>query len=224
MISLSKIQGKDTQLLHYVALGDSLTVGVGTPLFTPAFVDWYLEMSEQALKHTIYFNVFAKIGATTDRILRFLSIPEVAVNVSHADIITLTAGGNDLIHAAETFLITKKTQDLEDALTKSTANIGEIIDKIHALNPPHKHTFIIRLLNLYNPFPDIPEADSWIQHFNAHLALFSKMPHIGVADIYHPFAGRQRELLSRDHVHPNSTGYKVMAEATHLLGYDHLLK
>ena len=224
VISLTKTQVKGNQFLRYVALGDSLTVGVGTPLFSRAFVDRYLELSEQALKHAIYLNIFAKIGATTEEILQCLSMPEVAVNISFADIITLTAGGNDLIHAAETFLITKKSQDLEDALNKSMAHIGKIIDKIHTLNPPQKHTYIIRLLNLYNPFPDIPEADSWIQNFNAHLAMFSKMPHIGVVDIYHPFAGRQGELLSLDHIHPNSTGYKVMAEATHLLGDDLLLK
>jgi uncharacterized protein (TIGR01732 family) len=222
---LSKVEEKERHILRYVALGDSLTVGVGAPLFTRAsFVDRYQQLSERALKHIIYLNTFAKIGATTEEVLQDLSRSEVAVNVSHANIITLTAGGNDLIQAAESFLKSKKTQDLEEALDKSTSNIANIIDKIHALNPPQNHTYIIRLLNLYNPFPDIPEADSWIQDFNTHLAMFSKMPHIGVVDIYHPFAGRQRELLSIDKIHPNPIGYKIMAEATYQLGYDHLLK
>ncbi|MED3564215.1 GDSL-type esterase/lipase family protein [Bacillus xiapuensis] len=221
---MSKIQKRETHPLYYVALGDSLTVGVGVPIFTRAFVDQYLELSEQALNHNIYLTIFAKVEATTEEILQWLSLPEVAVKVSHSDIITLTAGANDLIHAAEAFLITKSTKDFNDALNKSIKNIARIIDKIHALNPLQKYTYLIRLLNLYNPFPDIPEADSWIQNFNARLKMFSKIPHIGVADIYHPFAGRQKELLSIDNVHPNAMGYKVMAESTYQLGYDHFLQ
>lgn len=220
---MSNNQKGEAHTLYYVALGDSLTVGVGT-LFSRTFVDHYLELSEQALKHFIYLTICAKAGAITEEILQCLSMPDVALCVAHADIITLTAGGNDLIHAAEKFLITKKTQDLNDALNDSMTNIAGIIDKIHALNPPEKNTYIIRILNLYNPFPDIPEVDSWIRDFNAHLATFSRMPHIGIVDIYHPFAGKQNEILSVDHVHPNAIGYKVMAEATYQLGYDHLLK
>lgn len=217
VIDLSNIQRKDRQLLHYVALGDSLTVGVGTPLFTRTFVDRYVELSEQALGHCIYVNVFARVGATTKEILQCLSKPEVAVKIANADIITVTAGANDLIHAAEKFLITKKMQDLNDALNKSIMNIARIIDEIHDVNPPDKNIYIIRLVNLYNPFPNNPKADSWIQDFNAYLARFSRMPHIDIVDIYHPFAGRQRDC-----VHPNATGYNVMAEAAYQLGYDYL--
>lgn len=210
--------------LNYVALGDSLTVGVGSAIFTPGFVGDYTLLSQSALCAPICPRVFAKIGATTDEILQSLSIPEVAYHISHADIITLTAGGNDLIHAAEAFLVNHKVQDLETAVNQSTANISKIICKIHELNPPEKHTYILRILDLYNPFPNISETRPWIHAFNTHLASFSSMPHIGIANIYSPFEGRQKELLSSDHVHPNPKGYKVMAEATYRLGYDHLLR
>ncbi|WP_059170233.1 GDSL-type esterase/lipase family protein [Bacillus sp. FJAT-27445] len=214
---------KGKRALQYTALGDSLTVGIGTALFPCSSFVWrYKALSEHALNRQIDVNIFAKTGATSREILQFFSWPKVAVNVASADIITITVGGNDLIDAAEVFLATFDTQVLKKALDESTANIGKILEEIHTLKSGVDNSYIIRLVNLYNPFPKIPEADRWIQDFNAHLETISKKPHIGVVDVYHAFSGRQNELLSLDRAHPNPNGYRVMAEVAYQLGYDHL--
>ncbi|TCP23486.1 lysophospholipase L1-like esterase [Scopulibacillus darangshiensis] len=210
------------QPLLYTALGDSLTVGVGTAIFTPGFTGRYRELSEQALNTSIYQNVYAKIGATSGEILQILDLPEVTASIRTSKIITITAGANDLIDAGQQYLITKDAGILEKALKTSMANISRIINRIHAVHNPKNNNYIIRLLNLYNPFPNIPAADPWIERFNRHLTLFGQEPHIAVADIYHAFAGRQNALLSSDHIHPNAEGYNLMAKVTAELGYDHL--
>lgn len=221
---LADIQTQNQGFPLYLALGDSLTVGVGSGLFAPGFVGCYHQLSEAALKRPICQRVYAKVGATTKEVLQSLEIPEIAAAVHEADIVTITAGANDLIDAAEEFLVNKKATVLESALKISTTNLSKILDKIHAIHAPKDNTYIIRLLNLYNPLPNIPQIDPWIQQFNSHLSHFSSLPHIKIADIYHPFAGHQQALLSADHIHPNSRGYDVMANAVYQLGFDHLTR
>ncbi|MFC7394415.1 GDSL-type esterase/lipase family protein [Scopulibacillus cellulosilyticus] len=208
---------------HYVALGDSLTVGVGAGIFNPGFVNEYRLMAEQSLQRPISFNIFAKTGTTSQQILDSLSLPEITSHICHSEIITLTAGGNDLIKSGKNFLMNKNEEVLEESLSNATANISKIIDTIHQIHADKNQPFILRLFNIYNPFPKIKFIDPWLQQFNAHLASFSKQPHIEVADIYTAFSGKQNFLLSLDHIHPNIRGYHVMAQTVNNLGYDGLI-
>lgn len=203
----------------YAAIGDSLTVGVGSTFFTPNFVERYRQRIEQAFNRPVAVQTFAKNGATTEQILASLSDPNVAQAIGQADIITLTAGGNDLIKAGKEFLRTGNTELLQYALSSGSANIEQIIQTIHMLNPPAQHPYIIRLFNLYNPLPGIPEAAPWIQAFNRQLAGFKRFPHIEVVDLYHIFLGHEAFYLSFDHIHPNPRGYEAMADAAAQLGY-----
>ncbi|RYM06205.1 hypothetical protein EWH99_03745 [Sporolactobacillus sp. THM7-7] len=78
----------------YVALGDSLTVGVGSTLFLPDFVAHYRKTLETVLRQPVGLRVLAKNGATTEDILYALQHPEVEKTIREADVITITAGGN----------------------------------------------------------------------------------------------------------------------------------
>lgn len=208
--------------IQYTALGDSLTVGVGADLFSPGFVLRYGRDAERALGQPVFIEKIAKNGATSGEILHALDVPQVAYAVRSSKIITITAGGNDLIDAAERYLIDRHEAALFKALDTATANIHRMIDRIHAIHNPTPHQYILRLLNLYNPFPGIPQADLWIKRFNSGLAGFTAYPHIKIADIYSAFQGRQSELLKPFGVHPNDRGYAVMADVLDRLGYDHI--
>jgi lysophospholipase L1-like esterase len=72
---------------------------------------------------------------------------------------------------------------------------------------------------LYNPQPQIPLADKWVQLFNRQLNSFDNRSTIRVADLYSVFKGRQDEFLSRDQIHPNNLGYQVIANTLFSLGY-----
>ncbi|GGK36423.1 hypothetical protein GCM10010965_31690 [Caldalkalibacillus thermarum] len=88
--------------LLYVAVGDSLTAGIGT-LLKPGFVQLYKQKAERALKRKIQVQVFAKNGASSEDILHMLSRPHLQQAVRKAHLITLSAGGNDLRQAAKPF-------------------------------------------------------------------------------------------------------------------------
>lgn len=81
-----------------------------------------------------------------------------------------------------------------------------------------RRPFIIRIVGLYNPYPQVVGATEWVRQFNQYAAQYSSRV-CGFASIYSEFAGNERGLLSIDHLHPNGRGYRVIAEKLDALGY-----
>ncbi|WLD91556.1 GDSL-type esterase/lipase family protein [Alkalihalobacillus sp. AL-G] len=210
----------NTNKLEYVALGDSLTLGTGT-LIAPGFVPRYVESIQQTLHKNVVKNVFAKNGATSKDILTALSRQNVQNAIQDADIITISAGGNDLVRAARSYISTKQTKFFEEVFKECMKNISAILTKIFELKIAGKYPYIIRLIGLYNPFPFIVFSDDWVQAFNRYLNSF-KENNIEVADVYPSFKKRGRKVLSIDGLHPNGKGYEIIANELIKLGFEPL--
>ncbi|MFP9052138.1 spore germination lipase LipC, partial [Enterococcus faecalis] len=75
-------------VLRYTALGDSLTTGRGSGLFSPGFVQRFGDMMEADLKTRTAINIFARSGLNTEEILGLLSYPYVQKCIRDADMIT----------------------------------------------------------------------------------------------------------------------------------------
>ncbi|KOP78634.1 hypothetical protein AMS59_12475 [Lysinibacillus sp. FJAT-14745] len=210
----------DFNHLRYLAIGDSLTVGIGVPFLDPGFVEYYRCLSQQILKKRIFHQKFARSGATTEDVLTILNAPIVTEAVKCANIITITAGGNDLINAAKKFQINKNEESVSRAIKQAGKNISKILERIHHLDKQDK--YILRLQNLYNPFSDIPIADEGIRAFNSLIKSFGREMNVKVADIYSVFKGNEKAFISSGGVHPNSRGYYQMALALNKLGYSPL--
>ncbi|MGE7694643.1 GDSL-type esterase/lipase family protein [Lysinibacillus sp. NPDC094177] len=159
----------------------------------------------------ISYQKYARSGATTEDVLAMLDTPIVMEAVNCANIITITAGGDDLINAAKGYLINKNEESISQAIKQSENNISKILKKIHQLDKQDK--YILRLQNLYNPFIDIPIADEAIRAFNSLINSFGREMNVKVADIYSVFKGKEKFLLSTGGIHPNSRGYYQMALA-----------
>ncbi|MFF2175954.1 GDSL-type esterase/lipase family protein [Lysinibacillus sp. NPDC058147] len=210
----------DFNHLRYLAIGDSLTVGIGVPFMDPGYVEYYRCLSQQILKNRISYQKFARSGATTEDVINMLNAPIVMEAVKCANIITITAGGDDLINAAKDFLINKNEEIIARAIKQSGKNISKILDKIHHLDKQDR--YILRLQNLYNPFSDIPIADEGIRAFNSLIKSFGREMNVKVADIYSVFKGNEKAFISSGGVHPNSRGYYQMALALSKLGFSPL--
>ncbi|WP_239984800.1 GDSL-type esterase/lipase family protein [Sporolactobacillus pectinivorans] len=204
----------------YVALGDSLTVGVGSTFFQPNFVKYYQKSIEYYFRHPVRKLVFAKNGATTQDILSFFSRPEVAGAVHDATFITLTGGGNDLLHARKKWLKFGESTIVSDAIQQCLYNMALIIESILRLRGDVQKPVTIRVLNLYNPMFQIPESRAWLETYNRSLFALERYPSVQVADVYSAFYGHEPYLLSMDHTHPNPVGYRVMAEVAADLGFE----
>ena len=210
----------DFNPLCYLAIGDSLTVGIGVPFLDPGYVEYYRDLSQQILKRRILYQKCARSGATTADILTMIYSPIVTEAITCANIITITAGGNDLINAAKGYIRNKDEKIIYQTIKQLSDNYSKILERIHHLDKQDQ--YIIRLTNLYNPFPEISIADEGIKAFNSLMSGFGREMNVKVADIYSVFKGNEETLLSKGGVHPNRKGYYQMAVALSRLGYSPL--
>jgi len=197
--------------IHYLAIGDSLTAGYGAPAGL-GFVDRLQRMLERQLEEEVCVTNLGVNGLTTGDILeRLRKDSRIARLAETAEIITLTAGGNDLLRAAEQFLQDQKLLHLISALRVCHDNYRQLVRTLRGLRQGASRPCAVRLVSLYNPSPGLPEADLCVKRFNGILRKCRDRD-IRDVDVYRAFKGRERELMYEDGVHPNARGYQVMAE------------
>ncbi|MEK3938084.1 MULTISPECIES: GDSL-type esterase/lipase family protein [Bacillus] len=196
----------------YVAIGDSLTVGVGARLFGGGFAERYQWMLEKKTQASVELSVFAKSGLTTDQILQLFKRSDVRRAIAPADIITITGCGNDLVQAVQQYEEGEDEKKLLQATLHCQANFSKMIQEIAHIKRGQQ-PYCVYLMNLYNPFPQIPIAGRWLQQYNHQLRLLAANPHVEVVDVYRAFEGHERDYLSIDQFHPNHKGYEAMAKA-----------
>ncbi|MDQ0197849.1 SGNH/GDSL hydrolase family protein [Neobacillus ginsengisoli] len=206
----------------YVALGDSLSAGVGSSIFSPGFVHRFRRMAERELEDHVLVHVFARPGAETKDVLNDLHQDFIKEKVREADIITITAGTNDLIIAVRKYQTDNDLQALKKSFHECKENFSAIMNLIHELKKSDIRPFVIRLFHLYNPFPKEDLAIKWVKHFNHHLKGLAKDYHVSIVEINKVFNEYEAEYLSIDRIHPNDIGHEQMAERLHRLGYGEL--
>lgn len=210
--------------LLYVALGDSLSTGVGASMFSPGFVQRYRRISERELQRQIQLSVFARSGNDTSDLVQLLKEASVRSAIKSAQIITITAGGNDLIHAYEKYKSNQNEEMMIDVFKKYKKNISKIICSVHGLMGDVHHQYIIRISNLYNPLPDDKLANKWVKRFNQYLNTFHNECNIQIVDLFTLFKENREELLTYDHIHPNDRGHQRIAETFYQSGYGQIDK
>ncbi|WP_068613012.1 GDSL-type esterase/lipase family protein [Paenibacillus tuaregi] len=206
----------------YTAIGDSLTTGFGA-LPGNGFVPTYRRMAEGTLRTQVYSQNLGVNGLTSGELEQRLRYPVYQQALRDANIITISIGGNDLIQAAKAIRRTpaRESQILSQSLAECKRNFTDIVRTVYGIKEGSRSRYILRVVGLYNPHPEVREGDAWVTQFNRYAAQFSNQVY-GFADIFPIFTRRGRELLSIDQVHPNGRGYKVMAEQLHRLGYGYL--
>ncbi|SDN76292.1 Lysophospholipase L1 [Paenibacillus sp. yr247] len=196
--------------INYLAFGDSLTVGFGAPE-GHGFVSIYRQKVEHLLKVPVQLKHAGTNGATTSQLLETIeSDPQIQRDVQEADIITITAGGNDLIQAAIPFFYEGDPVYLKSALQTYETNYRKLLVQIEALRKGIEKPFLMVLIGLYNPLPQVPDAAYWVQRFNLFLRKLEQ-PHIHIVQVYDAFVGQDMRYLSEDAIHPNEQGYDELA-------------
>lgn len=209
------------KILAYTALGDSLTAGVGKPFFSPGFVQLFSRKMEEELDVRVKSAIFDRSGATSEQVLEsIVRHPYIQMKIKESDMITISAGGNDFINAVTSFLQNKDEGVFSAALDSCIQHLKQMIHEIIHLKTDEKSIYMVRLLNLYNPFPNEPLAVKWIAIFDSQLSKFSINSHVKVAPLHKAFAGREEELLAKDRIHPNGKGYEVIAASLAELGFE----
>jgi lysophospholipase L1-like esterase len=198
-----------TGAFKIVALGDSLTQGTGDVR------GGYASRVAEALrrdKRVVIFTNLAVAGAETDDVLGVIRGAEARRQIAVADLLLVSAGGNDLNHGLRG-LMTGGAETLpEVSITKARENLRQLVSQLRQLNP----NAAIRLLGLYNPFEvaagESERARALLLDWNVAIEQatnpFPNVVAVPVADL---FASRG-DLLAGDRFHPGPRGHQLIAQ------------
>ncbi|WP_139490168.1 GDSL-type esterase/lipase family protein [Brevibacillus dissolubilis] len=198
-----------TGQLNVVALGDSLTRGVGDA-DGEGYVGKFRAAYEKASGQPITLTNLAISGIQSGRLKEQLQETTVQKLVQQADLILFTIGGNDLFQQSGGIADLDKEM-LDRAAVSLAHNFTQILTTLRTINPEAKIVHV----SLYNPFGDTeakadttPPTLAW----NSTAAdIAARFPNVVVVPTYDLFYQKEKMYLYNDHFHPNSDGYERMA-------------
>ena len=205
-------------MYSYLAIGDSLTTGVGST--NGGFVLPYRKLAAEKLEQPIYIQQLARSGLTCEQIVRLAS--KHRRRIFQADIMTITAGGNNFIDALKYMQRTGSIEHLPDTASNVYQCLHRLIHLIDETKKTSNKPYIIRIFTLYNPLLEDPELNQFLTIFNRSLYTFERNRHVRIVDVSSIFDRRDAGSLSRDGVHPNNHGYEQMAIAAYRTGFNPL--
>ncbi|MGF9889898.1 SGNH/GDSL hydrolase family protein [Priestia megaterium] len=200
--------------LDIVAIGDSLTEGVGDESKKGGYVPYLTKyLSKQNEVQNVRTENLGKRGNRTDQLLARLNQPGVAAEVSRADIVFLTIGGNDVMKVVRDYFYNISIKTFESQQSKYEKRLNDVFSRIRKLNP-NAHIYLI---GFYNPFfkslSDVKEINVVINEWNAAsekiASQYDNVSYVKIDDIFYD---SDVNLLGKDEFHPNKKGYKLMAE------------
>jgi len=208
----------DDQDQSIVAIGDSLTQGVGDETEQGGYVGILDELLNQE-ESTISFTNLGRRGNRSDQLLeRLEEEEEVEIELQNADLIFITIGANDLMKVVRENFMDLKLQDFVEERTNYAKRLQRIFNEVRMINPDAH----IYLIGFYNPFekyfPHIKELDMIVDEYNhTGITIANRIENSSFIPTSDLFQDNDIELLSDDEFHPNYQGYNLMA--TRVLEY-----
>src|SRR5215216_809715 len=227
----------------YVALGDSLATGYGA---FKGYVPCYEAYIETNTGVAVTRTNLGQNGWTSSQLLSALrNDPTFRRATREAEIVTWDIGGNDLRAARNSYKNgtcggPKNQACLRASVAKLEANWDAITAEVLELRSTRNT--IVRTMDIYNPYVrtdivsdtwqndggmnDFQVFKSYVDEVNYHIATTSYTEGVPYAPVYLAFNGptgeedpRSKGYLSFDGVHPNDTGYRIIAGELPKLGY-----
>lgn len=166
-VTSSRQKSDFKEKIHYVAIGDSLTEGIGDQTgrggFVPIIAD---DLKERYQLTSIEVENYGVAGERSDQILKRIKDDKIMKNVESADFITLTVGGNDLLKVIQNNFFSLKVSSFDKPRKKYQTRVADIIKEIRKVN----QTAPIYVLGIYNPFylnfPEITDMQTVVDKWN----------------------------------------------------------
>ena len=219
--------------LNYVAIGDSLTEGVGDQTNQGGFIPLLSNAISEISDVNVVSQNFGVAGNTSTQIYkRMTKEKKIQSAIKKADVITITVGGNDVMKVIRTQLTNLTENSFEKPAQTYQKQLTEIFDFIRDNNPNAQ----VYVLGIYNPFylnfPDITEMQDIINHWNQTtqetIAQQKQMYFVPINDLLYQGVNGSKgvttsdgevqtitnnALFEEDHSHPNNIGYQIMSDA-----------
>ena len=219
---------------HYVAIGDSLTEGVGDTTNQGGFVPLLVQSLTDTYDYQVTDSNYGVSGNTSKQILqRMQEKTDIQKSLVKADMMTLTVGGNDVMAVIRKNLTSLSVSTFTKPAKSYQKRLRQIIELARAEN----EDLPIYILGIYNPFylnfPDMTEmqeiVDNWNNATESVTEEYANVYFVPINDdLYKGINGEEGivstsgdqttvindVLFSGDHFHPNNIGYQIMSDVT----------
>ncbi|HGC8429796.1 TPA: GDSL-type esterase/lipase family protein [Streptococcus agalactiae] len=180
--------------LNYVALGDSLTEGVGDTTSQGGFVPLLSESLHNRYSYQVTSVNYGVSGNTSQQILkRMTTDPQIEKDLEKADLLTLTVGGNDVLAVIRKELSHLSLNSFEKPAEAYKERLKEILAKAREVVDASENVYFVpindRLYKGINGKEGITESS------NSQASITNDA------------------LFTGDHFHPNNIGYQIMSNA-----------
>ncbi len=200
---------REEETLHIVAIGDSLTRGMGDNA-GKGYVGYTRELLEKGGRNVSLVNLGIK-GLTTTGLMEQLQQNEVQRQIGEADMLLMTIGANDLFMGGEA-LSNLSENSLDQVSAAALERLNGILHTVQGLNDEAP----IYVFGLYDPFADLELGSltsegvrKWNYEVQETAAAYPEAVFVPVYDL---FQGNLAQYLFTDRFHPNEKGYLQMAE------------
>lgn len=220
-----------TLSIHLLAVGDSLTKGVGDSTKNGGYVSLVAnQLRETPGVEDVTTKNYGITGERSDEILkRIQEQKELQTDIEEADMIVLTAGGNDLIETFKKEKLNINEESFVKPEEKYKENLSTILKTITKRNPEAQ----IYVFGLYNPyeavFPEITEMKTILLKWNEDTQKIAKENKATYLSLSAIFNGDEQSIMSKknyaaeeidtstllyeaDLFHPNDKGYQLIAD------------
>lgn len=219
--------GSDGGTIHLAAVGDSLTHGVGDTTHQGGYVPLIAQDMQVATNRKVATSNYGVTGDTARQIQkRVRKQKKLQASVKNADVITMTVGGNDLMHLLQKNMLSINTKDVTKGINTFQKHLTSLISDVRALNPNAP----IYVFGIYNPFyvyfPNITKMQTSVQRWNKQtqktLTKMNKVYYVDIDSVLSKGNGQKKAssakkqkavnnlIYGKDHFHPNNAGYEQM--------------
>ncbi|MCH4176649.1 MAG: SGNH/GDSL hydrolase family protein [Streptococcaceae bacterium] len=225
---------KRVEVFDFVAIGDSLTQGVGDSTNQGGFVPIVADQLDDTYGYRVESTNYGVSGNTSNQIIkRIENQKKIQQSIKDAELITITVGGNDVMKIIRDNFDQLSEKSFEKPLKAYQKRLVTMIELIRKYNKDVP----IYVLGIYNPFylnfPEITTMqdviDNWndatettVTENNAYFVPINDVLYKGIngdegvtsQDESNSSTSITNDaLFEEDHFHPNNTGYQIMANA-----------
>ncbi|MFT8476654.1 MAG: SGNH/GDSL hydrolase family protein [Liquorilactobacillus sp.] len=164
-------QTKQKKKIRLVALGDSLTQGVGDTTNKGGYVHLIQEKLKKNNKLSVATENFGKAGDRSDQILeRLKKSASMQKQLSNADVIVLTVGGNDLMQTLQKNFTSLSSADFTKVMASAekvyTDKLNKLLQSVRIYNAKAP----VFIYSVYNPFyvyfPRLTQLQKYTNEWN----------------------------------------------------------
>ena len=152
LIGVTTVRADSKDSINFVAVGDSLTEGVGDTTKQQGYTKRTAKQISKKYNVKVDTSNYGKAGDRSDQILARIKVnAQAKKDIKNADVITLTVGGNDLQQTLFKAVLARSesavTRQVEKAMPDYTENLTRLINYLKKQNKQAP----IYLFGNYNP-------------------------------------------------------------------------